>query len=315
MKFYYAPLEGVTGYIYRNAYHKYFSPADKYFAPFIVANQQEVFKTRDLQDILPDNNIGMNLIPQLLSNNADYFIHTAKRMNELGYKEINLNLGCPSGTVVAKYKGSGFLAKPKELDEFLDKIYSAGITDISIKTRLGKEEPDEFYHILEIYNKYPIKELIIHPRIQKDFYKNTPRLEVFEAGLSLSKNPVCYNGDINTVGDYEGFIHRFPSVDTIMIGRGLIRNPFLIQELKGMNKLDKETLKEFHDMVYMSYRQVISGDRNVLFKMKELWGFMIDLFTENTKYFKKIKKSERAHDYEEAVANLFKEQELCSSVK
>jgi tRNA-dihydrouridine synthase len=310
MNFYYAPLEGVTGYIYRNAYHKYFSPMDKYFAPFIVANQQEVFKTRDIQDILPDNNIGIKLIPQLLSNNADYFINTSKRIKALGYNEINLNLGCPSGTVVAKYKGSGFLAKPNELDEFLDKIYTAGITEISIKTRLGKEAPEEFYHLMELYNKYPVKELIIHPRIQKDFYKNTPRLEIFQDAIEISKNPVCYNGDINTVADYEKIMHRFPKVDTIMIGRGLIRNPYLIQALNGSNNVNKDRLKEFHDTLYGNYRQVISGDRNVLFKMKEIWGFMIELFTDNTKYFKKIKKSERAADYEEAVASLFREQEI-----
>lgn len=310
MNFYYAPLEGVTGHIYRTAYHKHFTPMDKYFAPFIVANQQEVFKTRDLQDILPDNNLGMKLIPQILSNNASYFIHTSKRIKELGYEEINLNLGCPSGTVVAKHKGSGFLAKPKELDEFLEEIYAADVTEISIKTRLGKEDPEEFYQLIEIFNKYPVKELIIHPRIQKDFYKNTPRLEVFQDGLALSKNPVCYNGDINTVKDYEEFIHRFPGVETMMIGRGLIRNPFLLHEIKGMERINKATLKEFHDTVYASYRQVISGDRNVLFKMKEIWGFMIDLFEDNAKHLKKIKKSERAHDYEEAVTSLFREREL-----
>lgn len=310
MNFYYAPLEGVTGYIYRNAYHRFFSPMDKYFAPFIVSNQQEGFKTRGLQDILPGNNIGVKLVPQILSNNAKDFIHTSKKIKEFGYKEINLNLGCPSGTVVAKYKGAGFLAKPEELDKFLEEIYSAGVTDISIKTRLGKEEPDEFYPLIEIFNKYPVKELIIHPRIQKDYYKNTPRLEFFKAALELSKNPVCYNGDINTMADYETLIHRFPKIDTVMIGRGLIRNPYLVHELKGNKELSKEVLKEFHDTIYAAYKQVISGDRNVLFKMKEIWIFMIDLFTDNTKYFKKIKKSERANDYEEAVAALFREQEL-----
>lgn len=310
MNFYYAPLEGVTGYIYRNAYHRFFSPMDKYFAPFIVSNQQEGFKTRGLQDILPGNNIGVKLVPQILSNNAKDFIHTSKKIKEFGYKEINLNLGCPSGTVVAKYKGAGFLAKPEELDKFLEEIYSAGVTDISIKTRLGKEEPDEFYSLIEIFNKYPVKELIIHPRIQKDYYKNTPRLEFFKAALELSKNPVCYNGDINTMADYKTLIHRFPKIDTVMIGRGLIRNPYLVHELKGNKELSKEVLKEFHDTIYAAYKQVISGDRNVLFKMKEIWIFMIDLFTDNTKYFKKIKKSERANDYEEAVAALFREQEL-----
>ncbi|MFV0342524.1 MAG: tRNA dihydrouridine synthase [Anaerocolumna sp.] len=309
MRFYFAPLEGVTGYIYRNAYHKFFEPTDKYFAPFIVAGQQEVFKTRDLNDILPDNNTGINLIPQLLSNNADYFIRTAIKVREFGYEEINLNLGCPSGTVVSKYRGSGFLAKPKELDEFLDKIYSANIGDISIKTRLGIEDPKEFYPLIEIYNKYPLKELIIHPRIQKDFYKNSPRLEIFKEALSLSKNPICYNGDINTIADYESFVDRFPHIVSIMIGRGLIRNPFLMEALSGKKEFEKERLKDFHDTIYSAYQKVISGDRNVLFKMKELWGFMIESFPDDAKAFKKIRKAERAMDYEAAVENLFSEYE------
>ncbi len=310
MKFYYAPLEGVTGYIYRNAYHKYFNSLDKYFAPFIVANMQDGFKHRDLQDILPENNKGLVLIPQILSNNAKEFIHTQKKIKEFGYKEINLNLGCPSGTVVSKRKGSGFLAYPKDLDEFLKEIFDESITEISIKTRLGVDNPDEFYEILEIYNKYPLKELIIHPRIQKDFYKNTPRLEIFRDAINISKNPICYNGDITTVKNYKEFIDEFPSIDTIMIGRGLIRNPGLQKELVSNQRVIKEVLREFHDEVYNGYKIVISGDRNVLFKMKEIWIFMIDLFTDNAKYLKKIKKSEHCREYEEAVNKLFLEQEI-----
>lgn len=311
--FYYAPLEGVTGYIYRNAYHKFFTPPHKYFAPFIVANQQDRFKTRDLQDIHPDNNSGIYLVPQILSNNAKDFIHTSQKIKEFGYHEINLNLGCPSGTVVSKYRGSGFLAKPKELDEFLDEIYTAGITDISVKTRIGKEAPEEFYELLEIFNQYPIKELIIHPRIQRDYYKNIPRLEIFKEGLIKSKNPVCYNGDINLEKDYKSLIQNFPGLDRVMIGRGLIRNPGLIQELTGNEGVNKEILKEFHDTVYSAYKQVIQGDRNVLFKMKEIWIYMIDMFTDNSKYIKKIKKSDRFYDYEAAVNSLFREQELVVS--
>lgn len=310
MKFYYAPLEGVTGYIYRNAYHKYFDSLDKYYAPFIVANMQDGFKHRDLQDILPENNKGLNLIPQILSNKGKEFIHTQKKIKEFGYEEINLNLGCPSGTVVSKGRGSGFLAYPKELDEFLEEIFEASITSISIKTRLGVENPDDFYKIIEIYNKYPLKELIIHPRIQKDFYKNSPRLEIFKDAIKLSKNPICYNGDITNIDNYKAFVEEFPSTHTIMIGRGLIRNPGLINELLGKGRVKKEILKEFHDSVYEGYKGVISGDRNVLFKMKEIWIFMIDLFTDNSKYLKKIKKSEHFKDYEEAVERLFKEQEI-----
>lgn len=310
MNFYLAPLEGLTGYIYRNAHKTFFNNVDRYFSPFIVANQSNSFKTRDIKDILPENNQGIVLIPQILTNNAEDFIHTSKRIRELGYNEINLNLGCPSGTVVSKNRGSGFLAKREELDIFLEEIFSAGITKISIKTRIGKDEPEEFYDLIQIYNKYPIEELIIHPRTQKDFYKNKPNLKVFKDALSLSKNPVIYNGNIFTNEDYNQFTKQFNSVDTIMLGRGLLCNPGLIGEIKNNTMLDKKLLKDFHDTIYEDYKKDLSGDRNVLFKMKEMWFYMSQIFSNNEKYAKKIRKSERLADYDIAVASLFREQDI-----
>jgi len=310
MNFYFAPMEGLTSYIYRNAHNAFFNNIDKYFAPFIVANQGDSFKARELNDISPENNQGLVLIPQLLTNNAKDFIHTAKKIELLGYNEINLNLGCPSGTVVSKNKGSGFLSKTKELDKFLEEIFSSATTKISVKTRIGKDEPEEFYNLIEIFNKYPIEELIIHPRIQKDFYKNKPNLKIFEQALILSKNPVCYNGDIFTIDDYKKFCTDFPSVDTLMLGRGLLSNPAMIGHIKNNNKLEKELLKEFHDKLYEDYKGILFGDRNILFKMKELWFYMIQFFSNNEKYAKKIRKSERLYDYDEAVSSLFREQEI-----
>jgi tRNA-dihydrouridine synthase len=310
MKFYYAPMEGITGYLYRNAYDTFFPNIDKYFSPFIVTNQYGNFKTREITDILPENNQEMVLIPQLLSNNAKDFINTVKKIKELGYEEINLNLGCPSRTVVSKYKGSGFLAKTKELDAFFEEIFSEQVTKISVKTRIGKEDPEEFYELLEIYNKYPLEELIIHPRIQTDFYKNKPNLNIFGEALATSKNPVCYNGDIFTKKDYIDFMEQFPSVDTMMLGRGLLSNPALINQICKNEFVDKDTLRAFHDKVYESYQGLLFGDRNVLFKMKEFWFYLITMFSNPEKYAKKIRKSERLSDYEEAVSSLFREQNL-----
>lgn len=310
MNFYFAPLEGVTGYVYRNAHHAYFNHIDKYFAPFIVANQSNSFRTREINDILPENNPGLVLVPQLLTNNAKDFINTSKRIKQLGYQEINLNLGCPSGTVVAKNKGSGFLAKKEELDAFLDEIFTAAVTKISVKTRIGKDHPDEFYELIEIFNKYPMVELIIHPRVQKDFYKNMPNLDVFRDALNLSKNPVCYNGNIFTAKDYTEFKADFPEVDTIMLGRGLITNPGLINNMISNEKLEIDLLKNFHDRIYEDYQKILYGERNVLFKMKEIWFYMLPMFTNNSKYGKKIKKSERLSDYDTVVSALFSEQSL-----
>ena len=311
MNYYFAPMEGLTGYIYRNAYNTFFSNnIDKYFSPFIGANQSESFKTRELNDILPENNQGIVLVPQLITNNAKDFVHTSKKIKQLGYNEINLNLGCPSGTVVSKNRGSGFLSKREELDVFFDEIFSQSITKISVKTRIGKDSPEEFYELIKIFNKYPLKELIIHPRIQKDFYKNKPNMEVFKDAMILSANPVCYNGDIFTVKDYEEFSTNFPSVETLMLGRGLLTNPGLISNITNNNKLDKYLLKDFHDRLYEDYKKVLFGDKNILFKMKELWSYLILMFSDNAKYAKRINKSERLYDYDIAVSSLFREQDI-----
>lgn len=310
MNFYFAPMEGVTGYIYRNAHNAFFNNIDKYFSPFIVANQSKSFKTRELNDVLPENNQGLVLIPQLLTNNAKDFINTSKKIKQLGYNEINLNLGCPSGTVVSKNRGSGFLSKREELDAFLDEIFSQSITKISLKTRIGKDQPEEFYDLIAIFNKYPIEELIIHPRIQKDFYKNEPNMKIFKDALILSKNPVCYNGDIFTIKDYKAFSDDFPSVDTLMFGRGLLAHPGLISDITNDIKLEKKILKDFHDKIYEDYKRILFGDTNVLFKMKKLWFYMIPVFSDNAKYAKKIKKSKKLYDYDEAVSSLFREQDV-----
>jgi tRNA-dihydrouridine synthase len=310
MKFYLAPMEGLTGYIYRNAHNAYFSNVDKYFTPFISTNQNGSLKTRESNDINPKNNQGLALVPQLLSNNAKDFINISKKISLLGYKEINLNLGCPFGTVVSKNKGSGFLAKTEELDGFLDEIFSESATKISVKTRLGKDDPEEFYKLIEIFNKYPMEELIIHPRIQKDFYKNKPNLKIFKEALSLCKNPVCYNGDIFTVEDYKLFEDSFPGVGSVMLGRGILTNPGLTKDIKNKIKIEKNSLRGFHDKIYNDYKNVLSGDVNILCKMKGLWFYMISLFSNNEKYAKKIKKAVRLHDYEEAVCSLFKEQNI-----
>jgi tRNA-dihydrouridine synthase len=310
MNFYFAPMEGLTGYVYRNAHHAFFPGIKKYFSPFIVANQCESFRTRELKDILPENNPGIVLVPQLLTNNAKDFIRASNKIQSLGYNEINFNLGCPSKTVVTKHKGSGFLADQEKLDAFFDEIFSQSGTKISVKTRIGMDNPEEFYELIRIFNKYPIEELIIHPRTQKDYYQNKPNLKIFKDALTLSKNPVCYNGDIFTVKDYRDFSESFPEVETLMLGRGLITDPGLVGDILNNIKLEKSILRNFHDRIYEDYQATLSGDRNVLFKMKELWSYMISIFSNNSTYAKKIKKSQRLYEYNEAVGNLFLEQDI-----
>lgn len=309
-KFYFAPMEGITGYVYRSVHHRFFPGVDKYFTPFLSPGPKKLMTPREKNDILPEHNEGIFLVPQILTNQADCFIKCGKELEQYGYKEVNLNLGCPSGTVAAKKKGSGFLEFPEELDRFLDQIFSGLSMEISIKTRIGKEDKEEFDTLLRIYNQYPAKELIIHPRLQTDYYKNTPDLETFGKAFAHSRNPVCYNGDLFTENLWIKFCEKFPDVDTFMLGRGLIRNPALADRIRERKGLEKSRLKEFHDVLCQEYAGVLSGDRNVLFKMKELWFYMGSLFPENQKYMKKIKKAQKLSDYQDAVNSLFRDRDL-----
>lgn len=310
MRYYFAPMEGITGYIYRNVYNKYFNNIDKYFTPFIIPNESKKLNTKELIDVLPENNKDINIVPQILTNNSKSFIFTSRKLKKLGYSEINLNLGCPSGTVVGKGRGSGFLAKREELDKFLYEIFEKNDMKVSIKTRIGKDNRDEFYNIIEIYNKYPLEELIIHPRTQKDFYGNKPDLEIFKDAISLSKNHVCYNGDIFTRYDYIKFINLFPQVDKIMIGRGILANPGLINEIIGNDMISKEAMKNFHDEILTLYIDLYPDDIGALFKMKELWSYMIYMFSDGKEYIQEIRTGKSLNEYRNVVDRLFSEQDI-----
>lgn len=327
MNLYFAPLEGITGYIYRNAHQNYYKGIDKYFTPFISPNQNRALSSKEINDIKPEHNQGIYVVPQILTNNAEYFVRAAGELKErYGYNEVNLNLGCPSGTVAAKGKGAGFLGRKEALDEFLEEIYTYSTIKISVKTRIGVEDPEEFYDLLEIFNKYPIYELIIHPRVRNDYYNNMPNLKMFAESIRLVRCPaeyqndkrtalLCYNGDIFTKEHYIGFEQKFPEIDKIMLGRGLLVNPALAEQIKSnnINQADLEEdirrLRAFHDRLYAGYREILSGDCNVLFKMKELWFYMSHSFTCGEKYLKKIRKANRLNDYEEVIHRLFAEQE------
>lgn len=309
MNLYFAPLEGIGGYIYRNAQADYFEKADKYYSPFLAPNQNRSISPKEYKDIAPEHNEDIMLVPQIMANNAEIFLKAAQELEQLGYKEINLNLGCPSRTVVTKYRGAGFLAKPDVLEQFLEEVYSKLNIRLSLKTRLGMEDEEEFEHLLDIYNKFPVSELIIHPRVQTDYYKNTPRMESFLNALEKSKNPVVYNGDIFNKEKYQQVMKQM-DVSGVMLGRGVLANPALFGEIRGTEKLSKERLWEFHERLLADYTQEMSGERNVLFKMKELWFYLAWSFTNTEKYEKKIRKAQHLSDYRLVVKQLFFEQEL-----
>lgn len=306
VKYYMAPLESVTTWIYRQAHAKIYGRLDKYFIPFLEPHEKRDFKTRELQEILPEHNENIYAVPQILTNRSAGFIKLAKALKDWGYEEVNLNLGCPSKTVVTKGKGSGFLAKPEELERFLTEVFDAlsGEVKISVKTRIGKEDPEEFPALLELFNKYPMEELIIHPRVQKDGYGNVPRLELYELAEKQSVNPLCYNGDLYTREQIRNFAERFPGTERLMFGRGFLRNPGLLYN-KGKDPKDIfEKFWAFHDLVYEGYQERNMGDRNVLFKMKELWSYQVYQFSEPERLFKTFKKVQDCNEYEQMIRNL-----------
>ena len=314
MQYYLAPMEGITGYIYRRAQHALFPAFDKYFSPFLAQRPKKTFNSREVKDILPENNEGMVLVPQILTNRAEDFIRAAKKLLEYGYHEVNLNLGCPSGTVVSKGKGAGFLGQPQLLEAFLEEIFSAfpvpadgeSRMEISIKTRLGMEEAEEFLPLMELYRRYPLKELIVHPRVREDYYANRPDWDAFEQALSESPFPVVYNGDLFTVEDMARFQERFPQVDRVMLGRGAVADPSLIRQLRGGEALSGKELGDFLDRLAADYGEVLSGERDVLFKLKELWFYLGRLFPEGGTELKKIRKAQSLSEYRAAVRNLLR---------
>ena len=342
MKYYFAPLEGITGYIYRQAHHAFYPGMDRYYAPFIVPKEKKYLNTKECNDLMPDHNKGMNLIPQIMTNKSEEFLRIAALLyQEYGYRQINLNLGCPSKTVVSKKRGSGFLSEPDQLKLFLDEVCngleSYGIV-LSVKTRIGKDGPEEFPYLLEIFEQFPLAELIVHPRIQADFYHNTPNLSALSKAYKSSMHAnweLCYNGDIFNVVDYGKIYQEYPQISAVMMGRGLLINPRLSEELKvrefggnenkGLQKLsyqrflndkkEKEERKrryDFHKRLLEDYTTVLSGEKDVLFKMKELWFYMSQDFTEPHQYWKKMKKAQKLSVFECAVDALYQEQRLLS---
>lgn len=306
LKIYFAPMEGITGLVCRNAYEACFSGTiEKYYAPFITATLQKAVSAKELRDILPEQNHVPFLVPQILANRADAFIKTAEAIASLGYKEINLNLGCPSKTVVTKKKGAGFLEFPHQVDKFLSEVCEwtekQGIR-FSVKTRLGMTDASEFWELLSVYNKHPLCELIVHPRLQTDYYMKPVHKEIFGKAKGLSKHPLCYNGDIYDETCLRKFAEANPDQTCVMIGRGLLMHP-------GMRN-EAENLWKFHDAVYEGYCDYIQGEKNMLFKMKELWGFMSVNFDESDPFVKKalkqLRKSQTRADYEIAIRQLRK---------
>lgn len=303
MKLYFAPLEGITTYTYRNAHAENFTGVDTYFAPFIVPTDNERISVKTLRDILPENN-STKVIPQVLCSSSAAFCEFVKKVKYLGYDEVNLNLGCPSGTVVKKHRGSGALRDTDELDRFLDGIFSKADIKISLKTRTGFYSHGEFPALVDIYNKYPVTELIIHPRVREELYSGSPNMESFDYAYRNSKHKLCYNGDVVTTEDYEKICERYPDLSAVMIGRGAIANPALFREIRGGEKIKTQELIRFSQILEERYFKVLGCEHYTVHRLKEIWLYIMKNFPDEKKTMKAIKKSNSLADINSAIKKM-----------
>ena len=300
MNYYFAPMEGVTDSVFRKAHHTYFPGITRYYMPFISPTVHRALTPREAREVPMADSVPFAAVPQLLTKVPEDFIWAAGQCRDLGYEEVNLNLGCPSGTVTAKGKGSGMLKDIDALDKFLEAIFSGSPLPISVKTRLGFETAEEFPGLLEIFNHYPIKELTLHPRVRKAFYTGDVDMDAFRYCLANSKAPVCYNGNLCTVAQIEAFQKEFPHVQSVMIGRGLVGDPGML--VPGGTSI--EALADFMEELAEQYCLVFGSERNAMFRLKENWRHLLCRFEGSEKLGKRLRKTTDLREYKSIVQEI-----------
>ena len=300
MNYYFAPMEGLTDSIYRQTHHKYFSGVDAYYMPFLSPTIHRSLTHKEDRELPLAQQMPFRAVPQVLTKVSEDFLWAAQVCRDRGYDEVNLNAGCPSGTVVSKGKGSGMLRDVQALDRFLEAIFSGSSLPISVKTRIGMENSDEFPALLEVFNRYPIKELTIHPRVRKQFYDGTVNLEMFRYAADHSRNPLCYNGDILSMAQAKQIADQFPNVHSIMIGRGLVADPGML-----CGGTDEKALEGFMNELMDIYTLEFGGARNAIFRLKENWGFLHSRFEGCDKLWKQLRKCTDAAQFRSITTEIF----------
>lgn len=311
MKFYLAPLEGVTGHVFYEAYDLIFHNIDQYFTPFISANDHVNYKTlRELGVYGLGENNPTARTPQILGNDGDKIIELASQIRDLGdFDTINLNFGCPSGTVTAKNRGSGIFKDLSAMDRLLDYLFSHADFKISLKTRIGWASADEWPAIVEIYRKYPFSEIIIHPRVRADMYVGACKRDAFEYALDKLDAPLCYNGDIWSVDDFDKLCKQFPTLDRVMIGRPLVADPLLIEKISLHNSeifsKENDTIstemfekrRSFVKLLEKGYMEEMKKEGYAIDRLKEFWSYFGRSFPESEGALKELRKARTADEY------------------
>jgi tRNA-dihydrouridine synthase B len=302
-----SPLQGFTDFKFRNAFNKHFGGIDTFYSPYIRLNGKLVVKAAYEKDILPENNLNLEVIPQIMTNSAEEFLFVSKYVQQFGYKELNWNLGCPYPMVTKRGMGSGLISEFEKIDDILNKVHSESDIIVSMKMRMGYDNSDEILSTLPILDKYPLKNIAIHARIGKQLYKGGVDLRAFQKCVDNTKHKLYYNGDITSVSKFNEMVDRFPSIDHWMIGRGIIADPFLPNMIKNnttdypKNRID--IFREFHEELFLEYEHALSGEKHLLMKMLHFWEYFSTSFNDPHKTFKRIKKSKSIRAYHVAVSD------------
>ena len=311
MNYYAAPMEGLTDRIWRQVHQKWFGAADapmRYYAPFLSPPENRVLIPKKMAELAPEANAGTVVIPQLLARDGELAAWMIGEVRKLGYTEVNLNFGCPSGTVTAKGKGAGMLRDPARLDAFLDAVFSAVEGPVSVKTRIGVQKPEEFAALLDIYNRYPICELTIHPRVMKQLYRGQADRAAFAAALPECQMPVCYNGDVTTPEELHALEAEFPQLSGIMVGRGLIADPALFRRARGGAPASREELRGYCDDLYHGYTEAFGAASCAVSRMKAHWFYLVHRFEGADPLEKPLRKAREGWEYETVVNQIFTRQ-------
>ena len=311
MNYYAAPMEGLTDRIWRQVHQKWFGAVDaptRYYAPFLSPPENRVLIPKKMAELAPDANAGTVVIPQLLARDGELAAWMIGEVRKLGYTEVNLNFGCPSGTVTAKGKGAGMLRDPARLDAFLDAVFSAVEGPVSVKTRIGVQKPEEFAALLDIYDRYPICELTIHPRVMKQLYRGEADRAAFAAALPECRMPVCYNGDVTTPEELHALEAEFPQLSGIMVGRGLIADPALFRRARGGAPVSREELRGYCDDLYHGYTEAFGAASCAVSRMKAHWFYLIHRFEGADPLEKPLRKAREGWEYETVVNQIFTRQ-------
>lgn len=300
MHYYFAPMEGLTDSVFRRLHHQYFPGVDRYYMPFLSPTVHRSLSHKEERELPPADSVNFAAVPQILTKNAEDFLWAAQVCRDRGYDEINLNTGCPSGTVVAKGKGSGMLRDAEALDAFLDAVFQKTPLPVSVKTRLGLESPEEFPAILEVFNRYPIRELTVHPRVRRQFYDGEVDGEMFAYAMKHSKIPLCYNGNLFTLSQISALQAQYPQLPAVMLGRGLIADPGMLS-----GGTDIALLERFMNELLEIYEADFGGSRNAMFRLKEHWSYLHTRFAGSDRLWKRLRKTTDVSEFRSITREIF----------